>query len=117
MEQDNFDMNDEGSLILKDSTVDGNVRSDKSIYLKGTVRGDVICKQRINMDNEAIIHGNVECEELFTDGLITGNVSAACTAVLGVHAVIKGNLVTANLQIHPEAILTGGLKLKKYLKK
>ena len=44
MESYNWDVNNKGSRVLKDTVVNGNIRSENSIYLEGRVEGDIHCK-------------------------------------------------------------------------
>lgn len=113
MDQDSFDIEYEGSLILKNLEIRGNIKSDKDICLKGIIEGDVHCKACVIINNNALIDGDVYCDRLFIDGKITGNVHVIHRAVLGRHAVIGGHLITESLTIHPEATIGKGLKLKE----
>lgn len=114
MEQDSFDIDYEGTLLLEDSEVFGDIRSDKNVCLKGIVRGDIDCRTRLTIDMGAVVDGNVVCKELVTDGLITGNVSVARSVLMGAHAEIRGGLITGCLKINPAAKIKGGLRLSKY---
>ena len=113
MDQDSFEIDYEGSLILRDAEIRGDIKSDKGIYLKGTVRGRVDSDSRVIVNNKAVIDGDVECQELFLDGVITGNVCVSARTVIGGHGVIKGVLVTDTLEVVPGSVIEGGLRLKK----
>lgn len=113
MDQDSFDIEYEGSLILKNLEIRGNIKSDKDICLKGFIEGDVHCKACVIVNNDALIDGDVHCERLYIDGKIAGNVHVTHRTVLGQHAVISGHLITESLTIHPEAVVVKGLKLKE----
>lgn len=113
MEQDSFNIESAGSLILSGSEISGNIRSERDICLKGTIVGNVQCKAQLIVNNKAVIDGDVCCDRLFIDGLITGNVEVSGRTVMGRNAIIKGGLVTSGLTIHPDAVIEKGLKLKK----
>lgn len=113
MDQDSFEIDYEGSLILRDTEVRGDIKSDKGIYIEGTVRGRVHSDARLVVDDKAVIDGDVDCRELFLNGVITGNVCVSAKAVIGVHGVIKGVLVTDTLEVVSGAVIGGGLRLKK----
>ena len=116
MDQKCFDSDNEGNRILADMRIDGNVKSEESICLDGFVNGNVYSAKQVILNKGGVIDGNVDCEELYTEGLITGNVCVIRKTVMGVDAVIKGGLITASLEITPGAKLGGGLELKKALK-
>lgn len=117
MDLDSLGIDYEGSLILEDMEIRGDVKSDKGLYLKGMIRGGLHGSLRLIVEHEAVIDGDVDCDELFVDGTITGNVRVSAKTVMGVHAVIKGGLITESLEITPGALVVGGLKLEKSNKK
>lgn len=112
MDQDRFDMEESGSCLLADVHVEGNLKSDKDLYLEGIIRGDVCATKRVTVEAGAVVEGNVDCDELYINGQITGNVCVASKAVLGKGAVIKGGVETPCLEVTPGAVLERGLKLK-----
>lgn len=112
MDQDRFDMNCEGCCILSDTTIDGNLKTDKSVVLYGAILGNVHAVKQVVVNESALIDGDVECAELYLNGQITGNVCVTFKAVLGASAVIKGSLTAACLEITPGAVIGVGLELK-----
>lgn len=113
MGQDIFDISYEGSLVLQSTVVDGNIKSEKDICLEGIIRGNVHSGGKVIVMKEAVIDGDVECENLFLKGEITGNVCVACKTIMGEEAVIDGGLITESLQIFPGAKIANGLRLRK----
>ena len=111
MDQDSFTPSGRGSVFLTDTVVSATIRSDKDIYLKGRIIGDVHCKADLYVDKGAVIKGDVSCEMLFLDGMILGDVRVARRTHLKEHAVITGCLQTSSLLIHPDAKVEKGLKL------
>ena len=99
MNQERFDIEYEGNRILENTRIDGNLKTDKSVYLDGMIQGNV--------------DGDVDCDELYINGTITGNVCVACKTVMGGDAVIEGGLITDTLEITLGATIRKGLKLKK----
>lgn len=112
MEQDGIDITYKGSLILKESVITGNVRSEKDICLLGGIQGNVCSEGLVIVDKGAVVDGNVECGKLFILGIITGNVCVAGKTIMGTNAEIKGELVTACLEITPGARIGKALKLQ-----
>lgn len=117
MGQDCFDIAYEGSLVLSNTVIDGNIKSEKDICLEGTVRGNVHSDGCVIVAKDAVIDGDVDCRELFLKGEITGNVCVTRKVVMGEEAVIDGHLVAESLQIFPGAKIAHGLKLRKSVNK
>lgn len=112
MEQDCFDIAYVGSRILADTRINGNIKSDKDICLDGFIEGNVHCTKQVIVNKSGVIDGEVDCEMLFLNGKITGNVCVSRKAVLGANAEIEGGLITVCLEITPGAKIRQGLKLK-----
>lgn len=101
-----------GSVLQEGAEIRGDVRTGKDMFLKGIIRGDVVCEGRMVIDRHGLVEGNVVCRELVMDGAITGDVQADDKTSLRANAVIKGFLQTSCLLIHPEAVVEKGLRLK-----
>lgn len=113
MSGNDFGTKGNGSFLLKDAEVHGNVKSDKDVCLEGFIEGDVHSAGRIVVAALAKVDGDVYCEELLLNGLITGNAHVNNQTELGEYAVIKGHLITTGLQIHPDAKIGKGLRLRE----
>ena len=112
MDQDRFDIDYEGSRILADTRVNGDVKSNKDICLNGFIEGNIYCAGCVIINRNAVVDGDVDCEALFLNGKITGNASVDHKSVLGTNAEIRGGLITTSLEISPGAKIGLGLKLK-----
>lgn len=112
MDQDCFDIEFAGSRLLADANIFGHLKSDKSLCLDGTIQGNVHCTKILIINKTGLIDGNVECDELYLNGKITGDVCVKGKSVLGASAEILGGLITFGLEITPGAKIHKGLKLK-----
>ena len=102
MNQERFDIEYEGNRILENTRIDGNLKTDKSVYLDGMIQGNVHAGKLVIINKGGKVDGDVDCDELYINGTITGNVS-----------VIEGGLITDTLEITLGATIRKGLKLKK----
>lgn len=112
MSLDNLETVTEGSVLQKGAEIRGNIRTEKSIFLKGMIVGDVECKGKLVIGTGGMIEGNISCRELVSDGVIAGDVSVEGKASLMQNAVIKGYLITSCILLHPVAVIEKGLRLK-----
>lgn len=113
MNQERFDIEYEGNRILENTRIDGNLKTDKSVYLDGMIQGNVHAGKLVIINKGGKVDGDVDCGELYINGTITGNVCVACKTVMGGDAVIEGGLITDTLEITLGAAIRKGLKLKK----
>lgn len=117
MESYNWDVNNKGSRVLKDTVVNGNIRSENSIYLEGRVEGDIHCKSDLILAEGAEVDGDVYCDNLYISGVIKGNVEVVHKAFLEEHAVIKGHLITSCLKLYTSSVIEKGLRLQDKINK
>lgn len=113
MDQGKFDIEYDGSLILKSTEIFGNINAVRDICLEGVIWGNVQCAGRVIVREHALIQGDVNCNQLWICGCIEGNVCVTGKAVLKETAVIKGGLITDSLEYTPGAVIAAGLRLKK----
>ncbi|WP_251620037.1 bactofilin family protein [Odoribacter lunatus] len=109
---DNLEKNTTNSFLLEEERIEGNVRIDNNLLLEGTIKGDVVCKGRLTVEQHGVIEGNVVCGSLVMEGLIVGDVEVEGRAHLAEQAEIKGTLTASCLLVHPEAEIENGLRLK-----
>lgn len=112
MESYNWDVNKKGSRVLKDTVVNGNIRSEYNVYLEGRVLGDIHCKADVVLMEGAEVEGDVCCDNLYVDGVVKGSAEVVHKAFLGKHAVIKGHLIAAFLKLYPSSAIEKGLRLQ-----
>lgn len=112
MEPYSPDMKNKGTYVLCETVINGNIRSDKDVYLEGRVMGNIHCKADVIVSETAEVSGDVCCENLFIAGLIKGNAEVSGKACLEGSAVIKGYLFTSCLKLYPTSVIEKGLRLQ-----
>ncbi len=113
MNQTHFDTDFEGNRISINTQITGQFKTNQSIYLNGKIRGLVESDRCIVITPNAIVEGDVHCDELYIEGTITGNAHVAHQTTMGAKAIIEGGLITDSLVITPGATIKKGLKLQK----
>jgi len=103
------DVNIEGSAKLKGTTI-GNFRSDSDIDMEGAkIRGDVE-GERITLDSESIIIGNVKTKDIVINGSVQGNVTAENLAKLESSAAVVGDIHAEKVIIEEGAMFRGKIE-------
>ncbi|MCC8173555.1 MAG: polymer-forming cytoskeletal protein [Odoribacter sp.] len=103
-------MKGSGSFILDGVEIKGNIRSEKDILLQGKIKGEVRCNAQLMVEKQGIVEGDVYCDDIQVEGVVNGNVHVKNKAVLSENGIIKGYLITACLQIHPNSTIEKGIK-------
>lgn len=99
----NEEYSDEIAIITSCLVVTGDLDSDGSIDLLGTVKGNVACKGKLTVSGTII--GDSSAKEIFANSAkIEGNVSATGSIKVGQGTVIVGNIAGTS------AVIAGAVK-------
>lgn len=94
---------DETSVITGGTTLTGDIASDGSFDIQGTINGNVTCNGKLVVTGT--INGNSAASEIFADvAKIEGEVVSSGTVKIGAGSVIIGNISAAS------AVIAGAVK-------
>ncbi len=94
---------EETSLIARGMTVKGDIVTEGSVDIFGTVEGNVKCKGKLNVGG--YIYGYCEAEEIYANGAhISGNIVSKNGVWIGQDSVIVGNIFGES------AVIAGAIK-------
>lgn len=96
-------VSDETSVITAGTTLKGDIASDGSFDIQGTINGNVSCNGKLVVTGT--INGNSNASEFFADvAKIEGEVVSSGTVKIGAGSVIIGNISAAS------AVIAGAVK-------
>ena len=96
-------VSDEVTVITEGSSLTGNLQSQGSIDLRGTVTGDVQCNGKLTVTGT--IRGNTTSSEFFADNAkLEGEVTSTGTVKIGLGSVVIGNITATS------AVIAGAIK-------
>lgn len=96
-------VSDETSVITSGTTLTGDIASDGSFDIQGTINGNVTCNGKLVVTGT--INGNSNASEFFADvAKIEGEVVSSGTVKIGAGSVIIGNISAAS------AVIAGAVK-------
>ena len=121
------DDNQEVTVITKGTTINGGIKSDTSLVVKGTIEGDVECQGKLTITGK--VAGNTIASEIYVNTprlegdinsrgivkidvgtVVIGNVN--CTSVL-VAGTVKGDIeVNGPVIVDSTAVVKGDIKAK-----
>ncbi|MDH6368177.1 MULTISPECIES: polymer-forming cytoskeletal protein [unclassified Breznakia] len=94
------DMPTESSVFAKGIVIDGNVTVTTPLLVKGEIRGNLICKERVEITEDALITGDVSAASLcLENGKIAGNVNVEQDLYVGSETFVKGNIQANSMDI------------------
>ena len=94
---------DEVTLITEGSSLTGNLSSNGSIDMRGTVIGDVQCNGKLTVTGN--IRGNTTSAVIA--GAIKGDIDVQGPVVVDTSAVVMGNIKSRSVQINNGAVIEG----------
>ena len=118
---------DEVTVITKGTTINGGIKSDTSLVVKGTIEGDVECAGKLTITGR--VAGNTNASEIFVNTprlegdlnskgivkidvgtVVIGGVNSTSVVVAG---AVKGNIeVNGPVIIYSTAVVKGDVKAK-----
>ncbi|GBD23032.1 hypothetical protein HRbin29_00683 [bacterium HR29] len=99
------------SLIDRQSSFDGQFRTEKDLRIEGTAAGQIHCGGTLTVEREATVKAKVETRDLVVRGRIEGDVSCSGRAVLASTAVVSGSLKAATLVVEEGASLSATVEV------
>lgn len=87
-------------------TVTGTINADSLIVNSGRVNGSITVKNKVTIEDNSEMHGDIVANILNTNGFIDGNINANEVVLLS-KAVVNGDIYYQNLAIETGAKLKG----------
>lgn len=98
-----FVVSDEVTVITEGTSIAGNLQSQGSIDIRGTVTGDVQCNGKLTVTG--VVRGNTSSSEFFADNAkLEGEVTTSGTVKIGIGSVVVGNISATS------AVIAGAIK-------
>ncbi len=91
----------EESVIAPDSTMKGELRTDKNVRVFGTFEGNISC-QNVMIEEHGAVIGDIDAETVSVAGTLNGEVSAD-NFIVAQTATVEGNIVALRYGIEPGA--------------
>ncbi|WP_167854549.1 polymer-forming cytoskeletal protein [Escherichia sp. E5028] len=97
----------DSTVIASDVVFDGNINSNKQIYIYGCVNGNVIAKDGlVKIMRNGVVEGNITSRELIVDGNIKGHCQSDSVDIYE-NGRLDGTLVYIYLSIKKGGVFTG----------
>ncbi|MFV0679641.1 bactofilin family protein [Ottowia sp.] len=100
------------TVIAQHCTLDGDLSTQNSIKVDGTINGSLRCQGRAIVGESGLIKGDVHSADLLVIGRLEGNVHAE-NLHLHASAQIIGNIETRSLQVDPGARYSGTVTMRE----
>ena len=87
--------------------IKGEINAEGNIRIDGEIEGDIICKAKLVIGEEAKIIGNIDAQNAEIIGDVKGNITVKELLVLKQGANVKGDLFSDKITIESGAVFNG----------
>jgi cytoskeletal protein CcmA (bactofilin family) len=99
------------TVIGDGATIDGTVRSERSIRVRGAVLGEIECRQRVIIDESARVQARITAEQVMVLGEVNGSIVCSGRVEIASTARVTGEVTAGTLVIQEGAFFEGSLKM------
>ncbi len=101
------------SIIGEQSTFEGNLRSESSVRVRGTVQGELECKRAVFIEEKAKVNAKVTGASIVVAGEIDGQLYCNGRVEIKPSGRVTGEIHAGTLIMHEGAFFEGQLKMVK----
>jgi cytoskeletal protein CcmA (bactofilin family) len=102
---------DDETVIGEGATIDGTIRSERSIRVRGAVQGEIECRQHVTIDESARVQARITAEQVTVLGEVNGSIVSTGRVEIASTARITGEVTAGTLVIQEGAFFEGSLKM------
>ncbi len=106
----NVDSPDRLNRLVSGTSLNGDLTTESSIRVDGTINGDVTCNGKIVLGTEGSIIGNVVSIQAEIEGSVEGDLQIEDLLILQKTAIVKGAIKTGRLVIEDGAQIGGNVQ-------
>jgi len=103
---------EQGETVIGDgATVEGTIRTERSIRIRGLVQGEIECGQRIVVEESANVKARVVAEQVTVLGEVNGSIECSGRVEIAASGRVTGEVTAGTLVIQEGAFFEGHLRM------
>jgi cytoskeletal protein CcmA (bactofilin family) len=103
---------DSGETVIGEgATIDGTVRSERSIRVIGAIQGEIESQQRVVVDEQARVQARITAAQVTVLGEVNGSINCTGRVEIASTARVTGEVSAGTLVIQEGAFFEGSLKM------
>ncbi len=106
------DLRKEQNKIAQGTTFKGEIFSQGSFRIEGTVEGSLTTKGKVVIGETGFVKGNIDCQYADIEGKFSGSMKVNATLSLKAKSHVEGEVVTEKLAVEPGAIFNATCAMK-----
>jgi cytoskeletal protein CcmA (bactofilin family) len=99
------------TVIGEGATIDGTIRSERSIRVLGSVQGEIESSQRVVVEHTAQVQARITGESVTVLGEVNGSITCTGRVEIASSARVTGEVTAGTLSIAEGAFFEGSLKM------
>lgn len=101
----------EAVYVPHDTEIGGPVQTNGSVWVDGTVRGEIIAEGEVVVTEDAVVEGTIRATSADVGGAVDGAVRAKEKLVLEQTARVRGDIETTHLIVEEGAFFAGDCRM------
>lgn len=101
------------SLVARDDTFEGQLRTTRGVRIMGTVRGGVESEQYVHIEENAHVEADITAQEVVIAGEYTGKLTCRQRVEIRATGRVSGQIETQKLLLHEGGYFDGELHMQK----
>ena len=99
------------TVIGEGASIEGTVRSDRSIRVRGAVQGEIESKQQVVVEESAKVSARISAEHVTVLGEVDGSIECSGRLEIASSARVTGEVSASTLVIQEGAFFEGNLRM------
>jgi cytoskeletal protein CcmA (bactofilin family) len=99
------------TIIGEGASIEGTVRSDRSIRVRGAVQGEIESKQQVVVEESAKVSARISAEHVTVLGEVDGSIECTGRLEIASSARVTGEVSASTLVIQEGAFFEGNLRM------
>ncbi len=97
--------------LVQGTVVEGTVKSESDIRIDGTIKGTMVCKDKVIIGPKGFVEGEIKCANAVVEGRFEGILNVSELLNVRDSAEVKGEVNTNKLIVASGAVFTGSCQM------
>jgi cytoskeletal protein CcmA (bactofilin family) len=99
------------TIIGSSIVIDGEVSGEEDLVIRGTVKGKIILKENLLVENSGVVEADIQTTNVTISGQVTGNIQASERVELRADGRMVGDIKSPRILIADGASFKGNVDM------
>jgi cytoskeletal protein CcmA (bactofilin family) len=99
------------TIIGSSIVIDGEISGDEDLVIQGTVKGRIILKENLYVEQSGVVEADIETNNVEISGQVTGNIAASEKVEITAGGRTVGDIKAPRILIADGAIFKGNVDM------